>query len=63
MQRAGYQAQHLALKNREEQLQKKPFLRGYARRAISNLGTTFAGLVLNSYHDKLLGLTVLRIVV
>lgn len=56
MKRAEYHAQHLAQKSREEQLQKKPFRRDYAQRAISNLGTNFVGLVLNSYHDKLLSL-------
>lgn len=56
MKRAEYHAQYLAQINREEQLQKKPFRRDYAQRAVSNLGTKFVGLVLSSYHDKLLSL-------
>jgi len=56
MKRAEYQAQYLAQENRAEESPQGPFARDYAQRAVSNLGTNFVGLVLNSYHDKLLTL-------
>lgn len=56
MKRAEYQAQYLAQKKQNNQSQEGPFARDYAQRAVSNLGSNFVGLILNSYHDKLISL-------
>jgi Zn-dependent peptidase ImmA (M78 family) len=56
LKRAQYQAQYLAQKEQNIEAPDTPFARDYAQRAISNLGQTFVGLILNSYHDKLITL-------
>lgn len=56
LKRAQYQAQYLAQKKQSDDSSDAPFARDYAQRAVSNLGQAFVGLILNSYHDKLITL-------
>jgi Zn-dependent peptidase ImmA (M78 family) len=56
LKRAQYQAQFIAQKKQNGDTPDAPFARDYAQRAVSNLGQSFVGLILNSYHDKLITL-------
>ena len=50
--RAQYQAEFNAKKKKQRDNSGKEIKRDYAQRAVSNLGRTFVGLILNSYNDK-----------